>query len=176
MSVSAKEKQQKEVRQLQCQEQCIDLIPYYLSGLSRTHFSDNLSRRGGSTNRYQTYPNLLKRLKKVEKLHRLRSWPIFSECCEPFDFPTGISGFLYVNGKYPMASLSLRPSLPRLLSHTTRAFLVTIFPEWRSLSQDSPRLHHCFPHEMTSEKRAQKFHTDDAEFLCLFRHFAGKPW
>ena len=27
-----------------CQEQCIDHIPYYLSGLSRAHFSDNLSR------------------------------------------------------------------------------------------------------------------------------------
>ena len=26
------------------QKQCIDHIPYYLSGLSRTHFSDNLSR------------------------------------------------------------------------------------------------------------------------------------
>ena len=26
------------------QEQCIDHIPYYLSGLSRVHFSDNLSR------------------------------------------------------------------------------------------------------------------------------------
>ena len=28
----------KEVRQLQCQEQCIDHIPYYLSGLSHAHF------------------------------------------------------------------------------------------------------------------------------------------
>ena len=26
------------------QEQCIDHIPYYLSGFSRAHFSDNLSR------------------------------------------------------------------------------------------------------------------------------------
>ena len=26
------------------QKQCIDHITYYLSGLSRTHFSDNLSR------------------------------------------------------------------------------------------------------------------------------------
>ena len=26
------------------QEQCIDHIPYYLSGLSRAHFSDNHSR------------------------------------------------------------------------------------------------------------------------------------
>ena len=32
------------VWQLQCQEQVIDHIPYYLSGLSRAHFSDNLSR------------------------------------------------------------------------------------------------------------------------------------
>ena len=44
MSVSAKGKQQKLVRQLQCQERCIEHIPYYLSGLSRAHFSDNLSR------------------------------------------------------------------------------------------------------------------------------------
>ena len=44
MSVSAKGKQQKLVQQLQCQEQCIEHIPYYLSGLSRAHFSDNLSR------------------------------------------------------------------------------------------------------------------------------------
>ena len=34
MFVSAKGKQQKQVRHLQCQEQCIDHIPYYLSGLS----------------------------------------------------------------------------------------------------------------------------------------------
>ena len=47
MSASAKGKQQKQVRQLQCQEQylsvfyqeqCIEHIPYYLSGLSRAHF------------------------------------------------------------------------------------------------------------------------------------------
>ena len=38
MSVSAKGKQQKLVRQLQCQEQCIEHIPYYLSGLSRASF------------------------------------------------------------------------------------------------------------------------------------------
>ena len=33
-------------RQLQCREQCIDHVPYYLSELSRAHFSDNLSRNG----------------------------------------------------------------------------------------------------------------------------------
>ena len=44
MFVSAKRKQQMWVRQLKCQEQCIDHIPYYISGLSRAHFSDNLSR------------------------------------------------------------------------------------------------------------------------------------
>ena len=33
MSLSAKEKQQKKVRQLQCQEQCIEHIPYYLSAV-----------------------------------------------------------------------------------------------------------------------------------------------
>ena len=37
---NAKGKQQKQVRQLQCQEQCIDHIPKHLSGLQR----DNLSR------------------------------------------------------------------------------------------------------------------------------------
>ena len=39
-----KGKQQKGVRQLKCQEQCIDHIPFYLSGLSRAQFSDNLPR------------------------------------------------------------------------------------------------------------------------------------
>ena len=38
MFASAKRKKQKQVRQLQCQKQCIDHISYYLSGLSRAHF------------------------------------------------------------------------------------------------------------------------------------------
>ena len=38
MFAGAKGKQQKQVRQLQCQEQCIDYIPYYISRLSRAHF------------------------------------------------------------------------------------------------------------------------------------------
>ena len=38
MFARAKGKQQNQVRQLQCQEQCIDYIPYYLSGLSRALF------------------------------------------------------------------------------------------------------------------------------------------
>ena len=42
---SAKGKQQKYVQQLQCQEQCIDYIPYYLSGLLHARFYDNLSRK-----------------------------------------------------------------------------------------------------------------------------------
>ena len=42
--VSAKGKQQKKFWQLQCQEQCIDHIPYYLSGLLWRIFSDNLSQ------------------------------------------------------------------------------------------------------------------------------------
>ena len=33
------------------QKQCIDHIPYYLSGLSRAHFSDNLSRNSCIHNR-----------------------------------------------------------------------------------------------------------------------------
>ena len=44
MSASAEGKQKKSVRQLQCEKQYIDHIPYYLSGLSSAHFSDNLSR------------------------------------------------------------------------------------------------------------------------------------
>ena len=43
MFASPKGKEQKEVRQPQCQDQGIDNIPYYLSGLSRAYFSDNLS-------------------------------------------------------------------------------------------------------------------------------------
>ena len=38
MFASVKGKQQKWVRRLLCQEQCIDHIPCYLSGLSRAHF------------------------------------------------------------------------------------------------------------------------------------------
>ena len=38
MFASAKGKKQKQVRQVQCQEQRIDHIPYYLSGLSRSLF------------------------------------------------------------------------------------------------------------------------------------------
>ena len=44
MCASAKGKQQKWIQQLQCQGQCIEHIPYYLSGLSRALFSDSLSR------------------------------------------------------------------------------------------------------------------------------------
>ena len=38
MFASSKGKQQKKARELHCQEQGIDHIPYYLSGLSRAHF------------------------------------------------------------------------------------------------------------------------------------------
>ena len=42
--------------------------------------------------------NQLKRLKGVQKLHRLKSQPTLSEASQtdlrvPFDFPSGISGF-----------------------------------------------------------------------------------
>ena len=37
------------------QKQCIDHIPYYLSGLSRAHFSDNLSRNSCIWNK-STFP------------------------------------------------------------------------------------------------------------------------
>ena len=38
MFVSAKGEQKKQVRQICCQEQCIDHIPYYLQGLLHAHF------------------------------------------------------------------------------------------------------------------------------------------
>ena len=47
------------------------------------------------------------RLKRVEKLHRLKLQPIFSQASQtdlrvPFDFPWGISGFpCKWTGKYP---------------------------------------------------------------------------
>ena len=46
MFATAKGKQQKQVRQLQCQEQCIDHIPYYFNfrDYSVHIFSDSLSR------------------------------------------------------------------------------------------------------------------------------------
>ena len=44
MFANAKGKQQWKIRQLQSQEQRIDHIPNYRSGLSRAHFSVNLSR------------------------------------------------------------------------------------------------------------------------------------
>ena len=45
MFASAKGKQEKQVRQRQCQEQCIHHIPYCLSGIvACTFFSNNLSR------------------------------------------------------------------------------------------------------------------------------------
>ena len=46
----------------------------------------------------EVYANQLNKLKREEKLLRLKSQPIFSEASqtewhEPFDFPTGICGF-----------------------------------------------------------------------------------
>ena len=38
MFVSSKGKEQKEVRQPQCRDQCIDDMPYYLLGLSHAYF------------------------------------------------------------------------------------------------------------------------------------------
>ena len=54
--------------------------------------------RDGRTTRYKVNQNQLNRLKRVEKLHRPKSQPIFLEGSqtswrEPFDFPTGMSGF-----------------------------------------------------------------------------------
>ena len=53
-------------------------------------------------------PNQLNRPKGVQKLHRTKLQPMFSEASQtewrkPFDFPTRICGFpLYKNGKYPL--------------------------------------------------------------------------
>ena len=67
MFPSAKAKQQKQVRQLQCQKQCIDHIPYYLSGLSRALFSDNLSRNSCIQNDTQSFIRYPDTEKWVEK-------------------------------------------------------------------------------------------------------------
>ena len=57
MSASGKGKQQKYIQQLQCQEQCIAHIPYYLSGLSRALFPTTfleIAVHGGSAPRSPT--------------------------------------------------------------------------------------------------------------------------
>ena len=55
MSVRAKRKQQKQVRQQQCQEQCIEHIPYYLSGLWRARFFRQLFSKQLYTNRFREH-------------------------------------------------------------------------------------------------------------------------
>ena len=45
-------------------------------------------------------------------------------------------------------------------------------------SRNFPTLHHCFPREMSSENRLQKFNTDDLSNFCSrFSDdiFVGKP-
>ena len=56
--------------------------------------------RGRETTRYKVciYPNQLYGLIRLQKLHHLKSQPIFSEVSkmewlDPFNFPTGTSGF-----------------------------------------------------------------------------------
>ena len=71
---------------------------YPAGNLGRGHKTMKL-RRGGRTARYKVYPNYLNRPKRVGKLHRPKSPTIFSEafqteCRDPFDFPSGISGYL----------------------------------------------------------------------------------
>ena len=58
------------------------------------------------TTHCKVYPNQLNRLKRVGKLHCLKSQIIFSEASpmewhKPSDFPTRISRFSHVNGKCP---------------------------------------------------------------------------
>ena len=48
------------------QEQCIDHIPYYLSGLSRAHFSNNLSRNSCIQISNTCFPEFLNILLYVE--------------------------------------------------------------------------------------------------------------
>ena len=54
-------KESNKSRQLQCQEHCIDLIPYYLTGIRVHIFSGNLSRNSC------IYTMILKFLKKSKK-------------------------------------------------------------------------------------------------------------
>jgi len=65
-----------------------------------------------SRTRYKIYPNQLNRLKGVEKLHCRKLQPILcksskTEWREPFDFPTGISGFQLLMVSTPSVHLML---------------------------------------------------------------------
>ena len=67
----------------------------------------NIKLCGGRTTHCEVCENHLNRLKRVEKLYRGKSQPIFSKAfqmgwCTTFGFPTAISDFpIFVNGKYP---------------------------------------------------------------------------
>ena len=74
MSESAKGKQQKRVRKLQCQEQWIDRIPYYLSGLSRANFFDSLSRNSCISGMRRSVSSPHKRLRRELKKWRAEEY------------------------------------------------------------------------------------------------------
>ena len=71
--------------------------------LVRQHKTTKFDIKGEQTTTlYKVYQNRLNRLKRVEKLHRLQSQPIFSvafkmKWCEPFDFPTILE---FLGGRY----------------------------------------------------------------------------
>ena len=61
---------------------------------------------GDWTTRYKVYPGQLNRPKGVEKLHCIKTKPVFLKPSqtggpEPFDFPTKISWVSHVNSKHP---------------------------------------------------------------------------
>ena len=67
---------------------------------------------GGRTTRYKVYPNQLNRLKRVEKLHHLKTQPIFSEAfpnemARTLWFSNRNFRFSHVNGKHPRCPFNL---------------------------------------------------------------------
>ena len=55
------------------QKQCIDHIPYYLSGLSRAHFSDNLSRNSCIKNQ-RPRPNVERLMSRTKLSEKFDVW------------------------------------------------------------------------------------------------------
>ena len=61
---------------------------------------------GDWTTHYKVYPGQQNRPKRVEKLHCIKTKPVFLKPSqtgggEPFDFPTKISGVSHINSKHP---------------------------------------------------------------------------
>lgn len=58
------------------------LVVYHLPLTQTLRMAYLVHKRGGRTTRYKVHPNQLNRLKRVEKLHHLKSEPIFSEASQ----------------------------------------------------------------------------------------------